>query len=154
MSKETPEVDTSANQAPEQPTAVTSAADFKKQSEARKAGVMLTLPSGAVVRVGRPSVNKLIAAGHVPSDVAAVIMQGGNKNASNLGAKEFAKLVELQRIVTLHAVIEPKVVDGEANYDEGEISIEDLTDDDQSAILIYVQSGVTDLSKFRSERSS
>lgn len=152
MTQATP-VDNPSTETPTQTATVTPAAEFAKKREERLKGKVITLPSGVSVRVRRPSINNLIASGHVPSDVAAVLMSGQSSQAVQ-GTKEFSKLVQLQKIVAKHAVIEPKIVDGEPNYGNGEIAIEDFTDEDLTSILIFVQSGVADLGKFRKERAS
>lgn len=150
MSRELPE-NNSAEEPQDVPQAVSAVSEFQKRAQDRTVGTLITLPSGVVVRVARPSVSKMIAMGHVPSDVAQVIMSGNAEKASqSVGTKEFTKLMELQEIIAVHAVLEPKVVQGVANYDEGQISVEDLTDEDLSTILLYVQKGVTDLASFRS----
>ncbi len=131
---------------------VSSASKFAQRNKERTEGKILELSDGLFALVRRPSVNKLIASGHVPSDVAGVLMSG-NASGALKGTKEFSKLVELQQIVARHALVKPKVVeDGvKPDYDNDEIAIDDLMDDDLSKILLYVQSGVTDLAKFRSE---
>lgn len=151
MSTEKPET-TPATAEADAPRDVTSALDFKKQRDERDSGVLLKLPSDRTVRIKRPSINMLIATGHVPSDVASVVMNG-NAAKTQIGTKEFTKMVELQKIIALHSLVVPKLVEGEANYENGEISTDDLTDEDYQAILLYVQQGVTDLAKFRSVRS-
>lgn len=148
MTQESP-VDSPTKETPQ----VTSAAEFAAKRKERTEGKVIMLPSGVSVRVRRPSINGLIANGHVPSDVAAVLMSGQTRNVSQ-GTREFSKLVDLQKIVAKHSVVEPKVVDGDADYDKGEVSIDDFADEDLSTILVYVQSGVADLGKFRQERTS
>lgn len=146
---ESPE-STTATTDPKTPQTVTAVSDFKKRADERTNGKLLELPTGSVVRVTRPSINKLISVGHVPSDVASVLLSGKAEKAST-NPKEFEKLVKLQKIVAEYAVLEPKVVPGEANYDAGEVSVEDFEDEELAAIMMYVQQGVTDFAKFRSD---
>lgn len=148
--KETPSDNPDKNNAtPDKPLAVSSASDFQKRRDERENGTVLELPSGVVVRCKRPSVNKLIAQGIVPQEVAATIMSGYASKAK-MGTKEFKHMMETQKILAIQAVVEPKVVEGDAKYDENEISIDDLSDEDQGFIMLFVQEGVTDLANFRS----
>jgi len=137
MSQEKPEINLE----------VSAAQEFKKRSEARQSGETLELPSGLVVRCGRPSINKLIASGHIPSEVASALV-GSAKGGDTVDLKNFGKLYELQQLVARAAIIAPKIVD-EPDYENGEAHIEDFSDIDLGYILEYVQSGVSDLAKFR-----
>ena len=136
MTQETPETKT-----------VSSSSDFKQRGQERKGG-LVELPSGLIVRCARPSINTLIAEGYIPGDVASALMAAseskGKVDPANLG-----KLIQLQRLVAVHSVLEPKMVD-EPDYEKGEAHIDDLSDIDLGFILEYVQSGNADLAKFRS----
>lgn len=141
---ETPENNTPANASDIQ---VTSAQQFLERRKAREEGALVTLPSGLVVRLGRPSVTKLVASDIIPGDAAAALA-----NAQAGGKVDVKKLQELATIIAKQAIKEPVVSDN-PDYEKGEVSIDDFDDEDIEFIVQYVQSGNQDIAKFRQLRS-
>lgn len=139
-------VDPAALTAPVQASAPTSAADFRKTSEERKAGQLVTLESGHTLRIGRPSVNNLVKTGQLPAELAnaAIKIQSGG----SLNDHDMRKYVEYNERIVKLSVISPKIVD-EPNYDADEIALEDLSDSERNEILLYVNGGLEALAKFR-----
>jgi len=135
-----------------QATAPTSAASFRDRAKKRSEGELVTLVSGNTLRISRPSVNNLVKTGQLPSELAnaAIKMQSGGGNVSDHDMKKYVEYNE--RIVKL-SVISPKIVD-QPDYDNDQISIEDLSDDERNEILMFVNGGLEALAKFRGERPS
>jgi hypothetical protein len=133
-------------------TQQTSAAQFRKDTQTRKDGELITLSSGHVLRIARPSINGLMKTGQLPTELsnAAIKMQQSDGNKP-ISADEMKKYVEYnERIISL-SVVSPRIVDN-PNYDNDEISIDDLADDERTEVLQYVQGGLDALIKFRTER--
>lgn len=158
MSTETPEKATPAEAvAPEAPAEapqlkVTGASDFRKRRDERHKTETLELPSGVIVELRRPQIDKLIRQGHIPADVAVSVQRLQGQDSSTLKGKELKDYFEVIDLITEHAFVNPKVKKGElsdADYDNGFISIEDVEENDKVFIMHYVQSGLKDLSKFR-----
>lgn len=128
----------------------TSASQFKKDAAQRAEGQLITLSSGHTLRVGRPSVNNLVKTGQLPSELAnaAIKMQSGGQ----INDHDMKKYVEYNERIVKLSVISPKIVDT-PNYDNDEIAINDLSDDERSEILLYVNGGLEALAKFRSNGS-
>ena len=144
MSQENPET--------VQPKTVTSAQTLRKASAERIEGVLVELPSGAVVRCKRPSIGKLIAEGHIPTDVAAVLFDQEESKPgkqARVNPKEMPKLLNLQRYIAEQAVVEPAIVEN-PDYDKNQVSIDVFDDADLSFIMQFVQTGNKDLALFRS----
>ncbi len=134
-----------------EPKAQTTASDFRKTSQARKAGELITLSSGHTLRISRPSVNNLVKSGQLPSELAnaAIKMQSGG----TINDQDMKRYVEYNERIVKLSVVSPKIVD-EPNYDNDEISVDDLDDNERSEILLYVNGGLEALAKFRSNGSS
>ena len=137
--------------APQPSTAPTGASQFRDDAKKRNEGELITLQSGHVLRVGRPSVNNLVKTGQLPSELAnaAIKMQSGG----SINDHDMKKYVEYNERIVKLSVVSPKIVDT-PNYDNDEISIEDLSDDERNEILLFVNGGLEALAKFRGERPS
>lgn len=129
----------------------TGASAFRDRSKKRTDGEYLELSSGVTIRIKRPSISGLIKSGQLPSELAsaAVKIQSGSPTTSN----DMKLFVEYNERIARLSLIEPRVVDT-PDYDNGEISFDDLEDTDQTEILLYVNGGLDALAKFREERSS
>ena len=129
---------------------VTPIADIKKNArEVIEIGKLVELPSGMVFRLARPSLAIMLKEGRIPGNLASAAvkqMQG----QSSLSQAELKESIEVVELIVMEAVKEPRVV--AENPDENSISIKDLTDDDKGFIFQFVQSGATDLTKFRPEQ--
>lgn len=140
-----------ANAQPVQGAAPTSASAFRQKAQERDSGALVELSSGNTVRIARPSVSKLIKTGQLPSELAnaAIKVQAGG----NTSTQDLDKFIQYQERLVKLAMISPKVVD-QPNYENDEININDLADDEQTEILLYVNGGLDALAKFRSQRQS
>jgi hypothetical protein len=137
--------------APENQKQVSDVAAFKKRAQANAHGEVLELPSGLSVKVRRPSVTALIKTGHIPADVAAAMQNVAP--GKQLQGNDMKKYLELLDLIVLNSVVEPKVVASGQQADDA-ISVDDLDDLDKQFVMQYVQSGVTDLTPFRTVASS
>lgn len=128
----------------------TSAADFRNAAQQRNEGEIVTLESGKSMKIARPSVSALMKTGQLPSELAnaAVKVQSGAVTTPT----DIVKFTEYQEKLVILSAKNPKVVHENANYDNGEINIGDLSDDEQTEIMIYVNGGLDALAKFRQER--
>lgn len=129
----------------------TSASSFRQRAQEREAGQILELSSGNTVRVARPSVSKLIKTGQLPSELANAaikVQSGGNTSTDDLN-----KFMQYQERLVKLALLSPKISDT-PNYDNDEISLDDLADDEQTEILLFVNGGLDALAKFREQRQS
>lgn len=134
--------------------AVSTALDFKKKREARDSGDILTLQSGLTVRLRRPEISKLIARGFIPAQLVQRFMNlKPETSKGNIKPEDIEALLELQTLTTKYALLEPKIVD-EPNYENNEISIEDLDTEDIEEIWAYANGGVEEVAKFRQERNA
>lgn len=140
-------VPTSDLTAPVEATKPTSASEFRKTSQERKEGQLVTLESGHTLRIARPSVNNLVKTGQLPAELAnaAIKVQSGG----SLTDHDMRKYVEYNERIVKLSVVSPKVVDT-PNYDNDEISLDDLSDSERNEILLYVNGGLEALAKFRS----
>ena len=133
--------------APAQAPKPTAASEFRKRAEARDLGNVIELPSGLFVSIKRPSVTGMIKSGHIPADVASSLqnvapgqpMQGNDM-------KQYLKLMDL---IVVESVVSPKVVLENPGTDE--VLVSDFDDLDKQFIMNYVQSGVADLTPFRTQ---
>lgn len=137
---------------------VSSAKDFVLRRKQRDESQPLELPSGLVIELKRPDVDKLIKAGHIPSDLAVSLQKSSGANGAGLQGSDLTKYYELTDLIVLNSVTNPKVLNEkeitEAQYEAGYVGIDDLEEVDKSFIMNYVQTGVKDLKPFRPEQES
>lgn len=138
---------------------VSSAKDFVLRRKQRDEAQPLELPSGLVVEVKRPEVDKLIKAGHIPSDLAVSLQKASSRGEAGLQGDDLKKYYELTDLVVVHSVVTPKVLKSgkeltDEQYEEGFVSIDDISETDKSFIMNFVQTGVADLKPFRAEQQS
>jgi hypothetical protein len=126
---------------------VTSAKEFRQKSQKASEGELVTLPSGAVVKLRKPSLTGLLKKGLVPAHLLSVAMGSGEDK--KLTADDLKKGVELTDFILMEAFVEPKLV--RENPTEDEICLDDLTDEDRFHVQAYAQGGASDLNSFRKE---
>lgn len=131
--------------------ATSSAKEFKLKREAREKGELLTLSSGLVVLVKRPNITRMIAKGLVPNSILQKFMVLQDKNTYD--PKDIEAILVFQKEMAKQALVKPIIVD-EPNYDNDEISVDDLEDTDLAEIWQYVNGGIEEVDKFRRERQS
>jgi hypothetical protein len=137
------------------PQVVSSAKDFFLRRKKRDEAVAVELPSGLVVSLKRPSVDKLIRDGHIPSDLAVSLQKASG--GAGLKGGDLEKYYQVTDLITVHSVVEPKVLKGdkeltEEQYEAGYISLNDIEDTDKAFIMEYVQTGVANLKSFRPQQ--
>lgn len=131
---------------------VSSAQEFKKQREAREAGDVITLASGLTVRLKRPEITKIIAQGLIPAQLVQRFMSAQSTgDTKQMKPEDFEALLKFQIVTAKHSFVEPRVVD-EPNYDNNEISIEDLSSEDLEEVWAYANGGTQAVDQFRKER--
>lgn len=135
-------------------TQISSAQQFKKRREAREQGDVLTLSSGLVVRLIRPEITKMIAKGLMPSSMVQTFMAFEGKTDKAVKAEDIEAILGFQRVVAVNAVVEPKVVEQDADYDANEINVDDLEAEDLSEIWAFANGGSEAVELFRKERDS
>lgn len=146
MSMETPE-NTSQQQ-------VSSAQQFKQRRETRERTEVLVLTSGLSVSVKRPEVTKMISKGLIPSQLVQRFMALQGKSENAIKPEDVTAILEFQRIVALHAVVTPTVVEENANYDNNEVNVDDFEESDLEDIWVYANGGLEAVEKFRKERDA
>ncbi len=124
---------------------VTSAADWKARSE----GEIKTLPSGATIRIKRPSLFALARAGNVPNPLAMEVVKWFAVDAPDSEPTDQDKIAQYRENASVYvniaaaSVATPKIVINAApDYDAGEIAPEDLTTADLLWIYGYVINGI------------
>lgn len=123
------------------PTATTPAAIWRQRAQ----GEIKTLPSGAAVRVRRPSLFALARVGHVPNPLLQAILPHLVEPSTDEPATLEARIERYRENAATYTHIaalvlaEPRVVlEGDPDYDAGEIAPEDLTTTDLIWIYNYV----------------
>lgn len=114
-------------------------------------GEIVTLPSGRVVKLQRPSLVSLITSGVFPNQLlvaARSVLEGKAPEYSDEKLPEYLKVVE---IAVAQAFLEPKCI-SEGTPEAGEISISWVSDDDKTFIMRYLQRGLEAAEKFRREQ--
>jgi hypothetical protein len=129
------------------PSDETNASAFRKRSQEMEKGELLLLVSGNTVRVRRPSITAMVKSGQVPANVAGAALKFDS--GKPMSDRDVTRLFELKQIVTTHALMAPKIVEGTPDYDNNEISIDDLTEDEINDVYMYVQVGLEKLYSFR-----
>jgi hypothetical protein len=127
---------------------VTSAQEFRKKTEELKEGKIVTLPSGNVVKLCKPSITSMLKNGLVPNRLLSVAL-GSKTDTTQLTPEDLKKGMELIDFIIMQAFVEPKMV--EKDPQDNEITIDDLTDEDRTFVQTYAQGGASDLNSFRNE---
>ena len=133
---------------------VTSAEQFRKDAENNKRGQVITLGSGRTFRIARPSINGLIKTGQLPQELSNAAIKIQNSAGRQLSEEDLKKYVEYNERLIILSVTEPAIVDKGADYSAGQINIDDVTDDERTEIMTFVQGGLPELIKFRSRGQS
>jgi hypothetical protein len=119
--------------------------EWKKKTEG---GEILELPSGLIVRIKRPKLAVMMKNGIIPSDLLNMSLDVTTGKTSSNPA-DIQKAIQVMEIILMNSFIEPRLVEKIAG--EGEIALEDLTDDDRAFAFAFVQSGRTGLERFRKQ---
>ena len=126
---------------------VTSAADIRKKAKERLKGEVITLPSGINVRMRRPDLIPLLKEGKISGELITTLQeQASGKTPKNM--EEILKNLQAVETVLLNSFVEPKLTLS-SEPQEGEITIDDLTDEDRGVAYLYAQAGIKDQKFFR-----
>jgi len=128
------------------PLTVSGAQAFRKKKLEYDEGSIIELPSGLVVKVKRPSVPHMIKAGRLPASLASA--QFRLQTQAEASDKDIERIYQFQLKIVELALIEP-TVKAEPNYDNNEISIDDIEPNDLDAVYAWVNGGTQALEKFR-----
>ena len=130
------------------PTTVSTVDEVREKTRAIREGELVELPSGLVFKISRPNLSTLIQEGKVPSSLLTQIVASGSKPQQKISESQLKDTTAMIDAIVVSAVKNPIIVSGEAK--DNEISINDISDEDKTFIFQYVQTGVTELSNFRS----
>ena len=126
------------------------ASQFRDRAAREQKGETLELTSGITVTVRRPSITNMVRSGVIPGQLAGAALKY-DKNQP-MSERDVQRLFEMKQIVVKHALVTPRVVE-DPNYDNNEIAFTDLNEDEINDIYMYVQVGLVELTKFRTQRS-
>jgi len=136
--------------------------DFKKK---RRIGVMLTLPSGNVVKVKGVDLVSLVVTGQVPNSLLSTIqkhlgnLEGGEeptvedaaKMAEELPPEELAKVFSLMDTLVVAIAMEPKIYpvpENEDERDESLLYVDELDGEDKLFMFNWSQEGLNKMKRF------
>lgn len=120
----------------------TSLEELREANRKTQEGELVTLPSGLVLKIKRPSISKLLRDQKIPQSLvgAAIRMTNGRDTSS---ASELAENIKLMESILAQAIVEPEGMTQE--------DIENLSDEDKGTCFLYIQQGVADLDSFRNK---
>lgn len=114
----------------------TPAAKWKRTTET------VQLPSGNIAELKRPNTISLIMEDdNIPDQLTNFVLgkiNGGPDGTIN--AENRKPVMQLARLVAKEAFVNPRIVEGEPDYDAGEIAITDVDDFDLFAVLEWAVS--------------
>ncbi len=134
------------------PASVTAARDWRKSSQQ---GELYTLPGcGNVARLRRPSLMAMAAKGTVPNalsnDVMKLLAVVEENPTADRQIQIYGEQAQAFKEIAALSLVEPRLVlDREPDYDKGEITADDLTDQDYVFIWRFVQGRHEDFNPFR-----
>jgi len=127
---------------------LSSAKEIRGKSKKREKGELVKLPSGVVVRLTTPSLSAMVKSGKIPDGMikASLKFERGERLVTKEDVLESIELIELLAIASF---AEPKMVKSDPK--EGEITPDDLTDNDKLYIFNRTQGEAEGLNRFRNE---
>ena len=130
------------------PLEVSTPAEIEALRKEQADGEVLEFPSGLRVRLKRPQLASMIKEGIIPQTLlsTALDVSSGKEVKDTDGVQ---KAIEVMEIILYKAFVNPKLV--KENPKDGEISVDDLSDDDRAFAFGYVQAGEAGLRRFRVE---
>lgn len=120
-------------------------------------GNVVTLPSGFVARLWRPSMISMIGSGVFPNSLMGIArsMVEGDINMAQMDGEDIQKMVQVIDIAVAKCFLEPKihpVETDESAVPEGELHISWVPDDDKQFLMNFLQVGVSAIAAFREGR--
>jgi hypothetical protein len=113
-----------------------------------------TLPSGNVVRLRRPQIMGMARRGEIPNPLipaAIELLEGPSKPAAERTGDDTKRSSTFLFWLCQQAFVEPRLV--EENAKEGELTYDDLSDDDVEWVLVWANAPAAALEPFRDERA-
>lgn len=139
--------------------------DFKKK---RQVGVLLELPSGAVIKVKSIDLVSLVITGKVPNSLLATIqkhlgpldhndvtLDDATKMAEDLPPEELAQVFSLMDSLVIAMAMEPQihpVPEDEGQRDENLLYIDEMDGEDKLFMFNWSQEGLNKMKRFPGER--
>lgn len=112
-----------------------------KSAAAFKRTQTLTLSSGQEVEVRKPDIARLImkhqGTANVPQPLTNMVLasiEGKQADTPTFGAADLPALAAFTELVVRAALVWPRIVDTNPNYDAGEILLDDLTAEERAEI--------------------
>ena len=139
---------------PEDKTQSSNASYFRSRNEKDKQGEPVVIGE-ATFLVGRPSLASLTKQRIIPTELAASAanVQTKVQKGNPINAKEIEIYQKYQQIMIMTAVRSPRIVDNDnPNYDNNEIGINDISDNEMTELMTYIQGGAEALRTFRAQR--
>lgn len=119
--------------------------------------VKITLPSGNVAEIRALDIGAFIRLGRIPDTLTPIIelLWNGDNNALRTDTTdEKMRVIEFLNAICMSSFVNPKVIDGEPDYERGEISLDDLTMEDKQAIMALFNAPAQMLERFREEQKN
>lgn len=114
------------------------------------------LPSGRHARLRRPSPIALVQdSGSIPDTLVSLalrVMSGDKPDPNSLGASELLELTKLAVTFCKAAFVDPRIVDADPVYENGEIRIEDVPPEDLDWVTNWVVNGTEQTPQVQSFR--
>lgn len=131
---------------------VTPASAWRKP---RIEGVLIELPdSGMVAKVRPVNVDTFIRVGHVPDALTVLVgkLTGGEGELNKMTNDDYLKLLDTYSAYAITCFVEPRVVEADVEPGEGEISVDDISDEDKRFLFQFMGRPAATLASFRPEQ--
>jgi hypothetical protein len=125
-------------------TAPTSASAWRRDDEPRP----VTLPSGNVALLRRPSLLQMMKRGEIPNP----LMEAALELLDGQPTKDLGGMAEMIEFLALSCFVEPKVVPDE-EAQNGDLPLSALSDADKLHAAVWAQGRTAELAPFREERT-
>ena len=138
---------------PETLPASSNSSYFRNRNVKDKQGEPVTI-GDATFLVGRPSLSSLTKQRIIPTELAAAAANVQTKvsKGSPVQGKELESYQKYERLMLMSAVRSPRIVEQNPNYEDNEICIDDLSDNETTDLMTYIQGGAEALRTFRAQR--
>lgn len=111
------------------------------------ASELVELPSGNTARLRKPSLLTMMRQGQIPNHLSMAAVTAATGEAS----PDYARTAELIEFMVIAAFVEPEVVADSPG--EGQLSIDQVSDQDKTFVMGWVQSEARAVESFRDDGS-
>jgi len=132
---------------------LSTAKKFKEEKQKRENGELLKLPSGLVVKAKRMEITYMVKKHLFPSNLINLVMKLQSTGGTPRNEEEAAQMANVVDVIVEGSLLEPKITD-EPNYDNNEMHIDDLNEQDKVFIYNWCQGGLEQAKSFRERQSS